>query len=55
MDLGFTDGAEVRPVLRTFAGDPRGYEVRGTVVALRADQAGWILVRRTPERGRGAA
>ncbi len=46
MDLGFTDGAAVRPVLRTFAGDPRAYEVRGTVVALRRDQAAHVLVRR---------
>jgi DtxR family transcriptional regulator, Mn-dependent transcriptional regulator len=45
MDLGFTDGARVRPVLRTFAGDPRAYEVRGTVVALRRDQASHVLVR----------
>jgi DtxR family Mn-dependent transcriptional regulator len=45
MDLGFTDGARVRPILRTFAGDPRAYEVRGTVVALRRDQASHVLVR----------
>jgi DtxR family Mn-dependent transcriptional regulator len=45
MDLGFTDGARVRPILRTFAGDPRAYEVRGTVVALRRDQAAYVLVR----------
>lgn len=45
MDLGFTDGAIVRPVLRTFAGDPRAYEIRGTVVALRRDQASFVLVR----------
>jgi DtxR family transcriptional regulator, Mn-dependent transcriptional regulator len=45
MDLGFTDGALVRPILRTFAGDPRAYEIRGTVVALRRDQASFVLVR----------
>jgi DtxR family Mn-dependent transcriptional regulator len=45
MDLGFTDGAIVRPFLRTFAGDPRAYEVRGTLVALRRDQASQVLVR----------
>jgi DtxR family Mn-dependent transcriptional regulator len=45
MDLGFTDGARVRPILKTFAGDPRAYEVRGTVVALRRDQAAFVLVR----------
>jgi DtxR family transcriptional regulator, Mn-dependent transcriptional regulator len=45
MDLGFTQGASIRPFLRNFAGDPRAYEVRGTLVALRRDQAAQILVR----------
>jgi DtxR family Mn-dependent transcriptional regulator len=45
MDLGFTAGARIHPVLRTFAGDPRAYEVRGTTIALRRDQASQILVR----------
>jgi DtxR family transcriptional regulator, Mn-dependent transcriptional regulator len=45
MDLGFTEGARIRPFLRTFAGDPRAYEVRGTLVALRRDQASQVLVR----------
>jgi len=46
MDLGFTEGARIKPFLRTFAGDPRAYEVRGTLVALRRDQASQVLVRR---------
>ena len=45
MDLGFTEGARIRPFLRTFAGDPRAYEVRGTLVALRREQASQVLVR----------
>ena len=45
MDLGFTDGARIRPFLKTFAGDPRAYEVRGTLIALRNDQAAHVLVR----------
>jgi len=45
MDLGFTEGAKIRPFLKTFAGDPRAYEVRGTLVALRRDQASQVLVR----------
>ena len=45
MDLGFTEGAEVRPALQTFAGDPRAYEIRGTLVALRREQASHVLVR----------
>lgn len=55
MDLGFTEGAAIRPVLRTFAGDPRAYEVRGTVVAVRRDQAAHILVRPTGSQAQGAA
>jgi DtxR family Mn-dependent transcriptional regulator len=45
MDLGFTAGARIRPALRTFAGDPRAYLVRGTTIALRREQAEHILVR----------
>jgi DtxR family Mn-dependent transcriptional regulator len=44
MDLGFTHGATIRPALSTFAGDPRAYEIRGTLVALRRDQASHVLV-----------
>lgn len=44
MDLGFTGGARIRPALRTFSRDPRAYEVRGTVIALRNDQASQVLV-----------
>jgi DtxR family Mn-dependent transcriptional regulator len=45
MDLGFTEGAKVKPFLKTFAGDPRAYQVRGTLIALRRDQASQVLVR----------
>ena len=45
MDLGFTEGAMIRPFLRSFAGDPRAYQVRGTLIALRSDQASQVLVR----------
>jgi DtxR family Mn-dependent transcriptional regulator len=45
MDMGFTPGARLEPTLTTFSGDPRGYRVRGTLVALRHDQARQVLVR----------
>ena len=54
MDLGFTEGALVRPFLRTFAGDPRAYDIRGTLVALRRDQASQVLVRPISDHGRSA-
>ncbi|MEO6222379.1 MAG: metal-dependent transcriptional regulator [Vicinamibacterales bacterium] len=44
MDLGFTAGATIRAALSTFAGDPRAYEIRGTLVALRREQASQVLV-----------
>jgi DtxR family Mn-dependent transcriptional regulator len=49
MDLGFTPGARLEPALETFAGDPRAYRVRGTLVALRQDQARQVLVRRASD------
>ena len=45
MDLGFTPGARLEPALETFAGDPRAYRIRGTLVALRREQARQVLVR----------
>jgi DtxR family Mn-dependent transcriptional regulator len=45
MDLGFTAGARLEPALDTFAGDPRAYRIRGTLVALRRDQARQVLVK----------
>jgi DtxR family transcriptional regulator, Mn-dependent transcriptional regulator len=55
MDLGFTEGAGIRPILRTFAGDPRAYEIRGTVIAVRRDQAVHVLVRPVERAEAGAA
>ena len=45
LDLGFTVGATVRLELSTFVSDPCAYRVRGTLVALRRDQAAQIFVR----------
>lgn len=55
MDLGFTAGAHIEPVLKTFAGDPRAYRIRGTVVAVRRDQAVHVIVRPLDSRARGIA
>ena len=49
MELGFTPGAAIIPVVRAASGDPTAYWVRGTVIALRADDAAKISV--APERG----
>ncbi len=45
LDLGLTPGAEVRVALQNAFGDPRAYRVRGTLVALRREQARMIWVR----------
>lgn len=45
LDLGLTPGARVYPELGNFFGDPRGYRIRGTLIALRRDQAAQIWVK----------
>jgi len=44
-DLGFVRDGRVKTRLRSAAGDPTAYEIRGTVIALRAEQSGGILVK----------
>ncbi len=50
LDLGLTPGAKVRPELRPMFRDPRAYRVRGTLIALRNDQAEHIWVKPVRER-----
>ena len=45
LDLGLTPGTIVHPELKNFFGDPRAYRVRGTLIALRKDQAAQIWVK----------
>lgn len=45
LDLGLTPGTLIYPELGNFFGDPRAYRVRGTLIALRKDQAAQIWVR----------
>ena len=45
LDLGLTPGTKIYPELGNFFGDPRAYRVRGTLIALRKDQAAQIWVR----------
>lgn len=53
MDLGILPGTRIEAVLRSPAGDPTAYRVRGATIALRRQQADLIRVRRNPE-GRAA-
>lgn len=45
LDLGLTPGTVIHPELVNFFGDPRAYRVRGTLIALRKDQASQIWVK----------
>ncbi len=45
LDLGLTPGTVVYAELSNFFGDPRAYRVRGTLIALRKDQATQIWVK----------
>jgi len=54
LDLGFVPGSIVTPEFRSPGGDPTAFRVRGTLIALRRDQAALIFVE-TPaaETGEG--
>ncbi len=45
LDLGLTPGTQIHPELLNAFGDPRAYRVRGTLIALRKDQADQVWVR----------
>jgi DtxR family Mn-dependent transcriptional regulator len=45
LDLGLTPGAAIYPELPNAFGDPRAYRIRGTLVALRKEQAEQIWVK----------
>jgi DtxR family Mn-dependent transcriptional regulator len=45
LDLGLTPGTLINPELQNFFGDPRAYRIRGTLIALRKDQADQIWVK----------
>ncbi len=45
LDLGLTPGTVIYPELQNFFGDPRAYRIRGTLIALRKDQAAQIWVK----------
>ncbi|MHC4134069.1 MAG: metal-dependent transcriptional regulator [Planctomycetota bacterium] len=44
LDLGFVPGTRVEAELRSPRGDPTAYRVRGTLIALRSDQAGHVRI-----------
>lgn len=46
LDLGLLPGTEVQAEIRSPAGDPTGYRIRGAVIALRREQADQVQVER---------
>ena len=44
MDLGLVDGARITPLFESIGGDPRAYDIRGAVIALRGMDAELISV-----------
>jgi len=45
LDLGLTPGARIRAEYQGFLGDPVAYRVRGSLIALRRDQAKYVLIK----------
>jgi len=45
LDLGLLPGTEVVAVMKSPLGDPTAYDIRGTVLALRSEDASKIVVK----------
>lgn len=44
LDLGLIEGAKVIPILQSPAGELTAYEIRGTIIAIRAEDSKKIIV-----------
>lgn len=55
LDLGVVPGTVVRAVMRSAAGDPIAYDIRGALIGLRHQQAEWIRVNDITRSGSAAA
>lgn len=42
LDLGLIEGTIITPVLTSACGDPVAYEIRGTIIAIRSEDAKMI-------------
>ena len=45
LDLGLTPGTDIKAQYAGFLGDPVAFKVRGSLIALRRDQARHVLIR----------
>jgi DtxR family Mn-dependent transcriptional regulator len=46
LDLGVVKGTEIEAELVSATGDPVAYRIRGALIALRREQAGWVRIER---------
>ncbi len=44
LDLGFVEGASITPVLISPSQDPRAFSIRGTLIAIRKEDANFINI-----------
>jgi len=52
LDLGFVPGTKVLCTMKSPAGDPRAFAVRGAVIALRSKDADMVIICDEPSGGR---
>ncbi len=52
LDLGLIPGTEVRAVMLSPLGNPMGYEIRGSIIALRLQDASKIIVKQENKKER---
>lgn len=45
MDLGIVKDTKITPILKSPSGNPRAYEVRGSVIAIRKEEAKNIRIK----------
>jgi Fe2+ transport system protein FeoA len=51
MDLGIVPGTTISMVMTSAGGDPKAYNIRGAMIALRKEQANFIHIK--PAAGNG--
>ena len=44
LDLGLIHGTQVRAIRKSPSGDPVAYKIRGAIIALRQEEASYILI-----------
>jgi DtxR family transcriptional regulator, Mn-dependent transcriptional regulator len=55
LDLGVVRGTPITAEMRSAGGDPTAYRIRGALIALRREQAAWVLVERPAGAQEGVA